>query len=449
MRFSTRLMACLTFSGLLACVGVAVLVPASAATTVKPALSIPIPCSDPNPCFDITNYGTGSALRGLSKQNSGLIGITKKFLSTDPGSKVGIGGILGLDLSTPPTSNVEDFSAGLFGLSKNGEGALTVSEDKVGAVGVTFFPSAKSSNGGWPGIIGLDASSDNGTGNTGVEGTTTSGTGSVGLAFPNFGVSPSPVGVFGGVFPVDGDPQNIGIESLAYGTGMLAESLATAAPAGSVQAPALQVVCDNGTPAIIASTTFAAPATDFMSLDCAGNMILKGTLVQNSTPLLATRTSDGRTLVSYGSRQAQPTIEDVGEARLIGGVAHVTLDPTFASTMDRRSNYLVFITPDGDSRGLYVSAKTSTGFDVHENQAGRSTLSFDYRIVAKPYDTNATRLPAMTAAVQGLRAVSYASAMSRPRVTSLDVLRRMGRTSLRQRIDAATIRRLVSGLVNQ
>jgi hypothetical protein len=446
MRCSAKQKILLTLIGLVACASFAALVPASAAT--KPALSIPYPCSDPQPCFNITNYGTGSALQGLAPQNSGLIGITKKFLSTDPGSKAGIGGVLGLDLSKPPTQSAEDFTAGVFGLSNSGEGALDVSVNKVGTVGVTFFPSAKSSSGGWPGIAGIDASTDNGTNNAGVQGTSTAGAGVVGVVFPNFAVNPSPVGVFGAAFSADGDPQNIGVESLAYGTGVLAESLASAAPAGSVQSPALQVVCDNGTPAIIASTAFAAPATDFMSLDCAGNMVLKGTLVQNATPLLAIHTSDGRNLVSYASRQAQPTVEDLGEGRMVNGLAHVSLDPTFAATIDKRTNYLVFITPDGDSRGLYVTEKTTLGFDVRENAGGRSNLTFDYRLVAKPYDTNAARLPSMASAMQGLRAMASMNAMSRPRITSSDVLRRMGRTSLLRRIDASLIRRLVSGLAN-
>jgi hypothetical protein len=47
------------------------------------------------------------------------------------------------------------------------------------------------------------------------------------------------------------------------------------------------------------------------------------------------------------------------------------------------ASYHVFITPNGDSKGLYVTAKTATGFEVRESGGGTSSLSFDYRIVAK------------------------------------------------------------------
>jgi hypothetical protein len=55
--------------------------------------------------------------------------------------------------------------------------------------------------------------------------------------------------------------------------------------------------------------------------------------------------------------------------------------------MDPRKPYLVFITADGPSKGLYVAQKTNSGFIVRENPGGSSTLVFDYRIVANPIDT--------------------------------------------------------------
>jgi hypothetical protein len=86
-------------------------------------------------------------------------------------------------------------------------------------------------------------------------------------------------------------------------------------------------------------------------------------------------------------------MEDVGEARLVNGRAYVRLDTAFSSTIDHQTNYLVFLTPEGDSRGLFVTNRTIGGFEVGENQGGRSTLAFSYRIVAKPYGDNAPRLP--------------------------------------------------------
>jgi len=45
--------------------------------------------------------------------------------------------------------------------------------------------------------------------------------------------------------------------------------------------------------------------------------------------------------------------------------------------------YHVFLTPNGDSNGLYVARKTSAGFEVREHGGGGSNVAFDYRIVVR------------------------------------------------------------------
>ena len=60
----------------------------------------------------------------------------------------------------------------------------------------------------------------------------------------------------------------------------------------------------------------------------------------------------------------------------------MTLDGTFAQTVNASSDYHVFLTPEGDCRGLYVTRKTATGFEVHELGGGQSSVAFYYRIVA-------------------------------------------------------------------
>jgi hypothetical protein len=47
---------------------------------------------------------------------------------------------------------------------------------------------------------------------------------------------------------------------------------------------------------------------------------------------------------------------------------------------------------------LYVTAKTSAGFRVVENDDGRSTIAFSYHIEATPFGIHAARLPIVTAA---------------------------------------------------
>jgi len=75
------------------------------------------------------------------------------------------------------------------------------------------------------------------------------------------------------------------------------------------------------------------------------------------------------------------------------GVANVYFKRDFATTIDQNGQYYVFLTPLGDTRGLYVSVKTPAGFQVRETEGGRSMLEFDYRIVAHPLNAEKDRLP--------------------------------------------------------
>ena len=45
-------------------------------------------------------------------------------------------------------------------------------------------------------------------------------------------------------------------------------------------------------------------------------------------------------------------------------------------------DYHVFLTPEGNSRGLFVSDRQPDGFDVREQDRGTSTLTFSHRVVA-------------------------------------------------------------------
>jgi hypothetical protein len=98
----------------------------------------------------------------------------------------------------------------------------------------------------------------------------------------------------------------------------------------------------------------------------------------------------------FGDRQSLPTVEDFGQAQLVNGRGFVRIDPAFSQTMSRQSPYLVFITPEGDSHSLFTTSHTAQGFEVRESEGGRSSITFDYRIVAKPYADNSRRLVAVT-----------------------------------------------------
>ena len=130
------------------------------------------------------------------------------------------------------------------------------------------------------------------------------------------------------------------------------------------------------------------------------------------------RTSTGAKVHTYAASQSLPTMEDFGEARMVNGQASVALEHTFASTIDTRQSYLVFITPEGDSPGhLYVASKTSNGFVVRESSNGHSSLPFEYRIVAHPYADGSARLAAAGMGTKARPAISHhiAAHLANPR----------------------------------
>jgi hypothetical protein len=141
---------------------------------------------------------------------------------------------------------------------------------------------------------------------------------------------------------------------------------------------------------------FNTNTTEVFRLDDGGNVTITGTIKTSGSCHLGcavTPRLPGNHVVSYSPRESLPTMEDFGEGQLVGGRAFVSLDPAFANVIDSRANYLVFITPEGDNRGLYVTQKSARGFAVRESQGGRSSLAFSYRIVAKPFDSHEARLP--------------------------------------------------------
>jgi hypothetical protein len=51
----------------------------------------------------------------------------------------------------------------------------------------------------------------------------------------------------------------------------------------------------------------------------------------------------------------------------------------------------VFVTPLGDSAGLYVATTTPASFTVREQGGGKASVGFSYRVVGKRKDLNGKR----------------------------------------------------------
>jgi hypothetical protein len=248
-----------------------------------------------------------------------------------------------------------------------GDGVDGYSNNNNGVGAVTYNPS--STNGGRSGLFGVDSSTDSGTGNVGVTGLSGNGTGVRGQSTYGQGVA----------------------GWSTFGPGLYGLSGSTA--------PAIEAVggtSNDGGGVSLATYQSGGKLAFWVTND--SNAHVNGLIYTNGSCSKGCDRSRGDRVVSYAAQTSVPTLEDIGESQLTGGRARVAIDASLARAIDQGAPYVVFVTPEGQSHGLYVTAKTPGGFEVVENDGGRSSIPFGYRIVTKPYGVAAARLPMVTAA---------------------------------------------------
>jgi len=137
---------------------------------------------------------------------------------------------------------------------------------------------------------------------------------------------------------------------------------------------------------------------DYCSINTGGDLFCSGTV---SGEVRAG--GDARRVMVHAVQSPENWFEDFGSATLANGAATVALDPTFASTVNTTTDYHVFLTPNGDCKGLYVSQKSADSFEVRELGGGQSSVAFDYRIVAKRAGYETQRLEDVTERYQKMQ----------------------------------------------
>jgi hypothetical protein len=352
---------------------------------------------------DDTNVATP-----LSDVNIGVLGETATGL-------VGVEGTAGGNASAGVEGIGNGSPIGVYGTSTTGDAVFAISTSGAGVLGEsstnnngiqgeTFNPSATTSV-AESGVEGIDESGDGGTLNFGVEGSSTHGVGVFGTTTSGLGLlgeSSGNIGILGesgasaGVLGETATDVTFGVEGVNFssdpaGTGGVLGSDSVGSGVWGTGEFALVGECANagGDELYLADDT----ATENYFVDCTG---FQGLVVRGRHANYAVATTPKSTM---------PVLEDYGQAQLVNGAASVRLDPAFAETITDRAPYLVFVTPDGDTNGLYVTNKTTTGFQVREVRGGHSSLTFDYRIVAKPAGDNHPRMALMA---QPPRALGHA-----------------------------------------
>lgn len=369
-------LSCLFVAGAAAS-GFTLLAPTRAGAAMQQLVSYT--CSEKQPCLTVVSSSSAKAIVAGAQTSSAIEG--RKFINNNKRPLAALnsyeGALNGLDLST----NTLDTNAGVVGRSNNG----------TGVAGITSFDS--SANGFFQmGTLGLDYSRTINP-NSGVRGQSVVNAGvygySFGIPIPSCGGILCPNSGIGVAAEAD---KGVGLQ--AYG------AVAVAAIGAAHKFPALAVF-NRGRGPLIDAWGGTSNTTEVLSLDINGNLTVAGTVSQHGSPMMIRTTSHGDEVGTFAPAQSAPTMEDFGEAQLVDGRAVVRLEPRFASTIDGNYRYLVFLTPQGDTTGLYVAQKTADAFLVREHnetphlrERRTANVIFDYRIVAQPYGPATQRLPA-------------------------------------------------------
>jgi hypothetical protein len=364
-----------------------------------------------------SGYTSGVYGQSASANGTGVYGSSARWVGVGgTGATIGVWG----DTASTSGSGVAGYADaisgntnGVYGQSSSptGNGVLGINEATTGfspgVTGITNSPTSAGVNGysaatsGGNGVVGTSAAT---TGNwNGVYGqsSSTSGIGVSGNALATSGFtsgvygqssSTQGYGVNGNAIATSG--YNVGVygqteSSSGYGVYGLANAT------GSSGAGGIGVIgINNGSNGSAGS--FGALAgqglilqgwgsnfTQVFSVDANGNLDISGNLTVAGGKSARVKLQDGREVALYAVESPENWFEDFGTGQLQGGKTEVSLEPGFLQTVDTAAGYHVFLTANGDCRGLYIAHKTPTGFEVRELGHGNANVAFDYRIVAR------------------------------------------------------------------
>ena len=273
-------------------------------------------------------------------------------------------------------------------------------ETSNSVVGIAVLGSATSTSGEAWGVLGITSSSDpDGYGVTGVaESHTGSGVGVYGQT-----LSPIGVGVFGQREANESSTgKNLQSDTGDLGIGVWGDGGTTSDNSGIIAGVA--GTADDGNAAVFANNSSTGFNTVYIkALGSSSNPLFVSAAgggscyVDPSGNLNCTGAKNAVVPIDGGARTVAMSaiespvnwFEDAGSARLVNGAVVVSLDRDFIQTVNTEMDYKVFPVPNGDCKGLYVTNKTASSFEVRELGGGTSSVAFDYRIMAvrRNYET--------------------------------------------------------------
>ncbi|MBN3035624.1 MAG: hypothetical protein JW861_08560 [Bacteroidales bacterium] len=111
-------------------------------------------------------------------------------------------------------------------------------------------------------------------------------------------------------------------------------------------------------------------------------MFSNGMVFKNDLDVHLQKTG-GENTVLYTNVSTGATVMTSGMATLVNGKCPVIFDPAFVMTVSSMEPVVVTVTPLGNSNGVYLSDITANGFNVTENNGGKSNVTVTYIAVGK------------------------------------------------------------------
>jgi hypothetical protein len=197
-----------------------------------------------------------------------------------------------------------------------------------------------------------------------------------------------------GVFGVSGNVSSTGAGFVVLGVGVHGDggaSVGGIGVAGTVDDGNAGYFINNSSLGAIPVVIYARNSASGILLQATNLATSGGCFIESTGTISCTGSKSAVVPVDGGARKIalyaiegpENWFEDLGGAQLVNGAAVVHVESTFAQTVNTAVDYRVFLTPNGECKGLYVTNKTANSFEVRELGGGTSDISFDYRIIAK------------------------------------------------------------------
>jgi hypothetical protein len=319
--------------------------------------------ADPEGPIQQNSYSQRAGVEGGSVDFTGTAGVSLNHV-----------GVYGQVEDSPPVP--AGFRAGVLGAASTQPGIIGFSRDGDGIQGASFTSTAvRAVSFFGPGVQSISGARNGVTGISGTQGPTPAGN------------LPTTAGVFG-----SSDTQ----------AGVIGTSRTTAGVLGF----------SNNVGVLGSSNNIGVFG---VSTNLAG--VFQGNLLVTGTKSAAVPFPDGSRRALYCMESPDLWFEDFGTAKLKRGRAVVRLDADFAKVIKR--GYHVFLTPEGDCRGLFVYRKGAASFEVRELMGSKSSIAFSYRIVGRRKDITGHRRFAKIDALLPIPAATRAPRARKPTAAAL------------------------------